>query len=246
MLAVRNLFGAAPSRPMPAPLAGLDAHDRPHPSRSPTLRHLLTGRAQLQSHRLLPWADRRSGECFCQVVASPTVAAYVPHMFDVAFSLPVMAGRQKTARGASRQTEIAMARPGDALTLRRENGTRGGRPMVGVYSDRGEQMGYISPDRAQDVAGLVAVARAIFRRADTFGCVIDITVDGSTPALPATARQPDRQARPQVEARRDEFASIFPIAARRRAYAVGDPTRRTSATDLFHSDKSLYAAGGRA
>lgn len=179
-------------------------------------------------------------------VARSLSGRYVPAMFDSAFSLPVVGADRVTVRSAERRAEIDCARPGDPLTLRRERGVRGGRPVVGVYSERGVQLGYIWPDRVQEVAGLVAVARAIFRSADTFGCIIHITVDGSTPVLPAPLRQPERRAQVPAAPKRDEFAGIFPIAPRSRAYAVGDATKRIIAADLSHSDKSRRPADGRA
>lgn len=158
----------------------------------------------------------------CGQLAQIACLTYVPAMFDSAFSLPVVGADRVTARSAERRAEIGRASPGDPLTLRRERGARGGRPVVGVYSERGLQLGYIWPDRVQEVAGLVAVARAIFRSADTFGCIIHITVDGSTPILPAPPRPPERRAQAPAAPMRDEFASIFPIAPRSRAYAVGN------------------------
>ena len=143
-------------------------------------------------------------------------------MFDSAFSLPVVGADRATARSAERRAEIERAWPGDPLTLRRERGARGGRPVVGVYSERGVQMGYVWPDRVQEVAGLVAVARAVFRSTDTFGCIIHLTVDGSTPILPAPPRSPERRAQAPAAPVHDEFASIYPIAPRSRAYAVGN------------------------
>ncbi|WP_300116438.1 hypothetical protein [Sphingobium sp.] len=167
-------------------------------------------------------------------------------MFDSAFSLPVVGADGATARNAERRAEIVRARPGDPLTLRREHGKRGGLPMVGVYSERGVQMGYIWPDRSQEVAGLVAVARAIYRSADAFGCVIHITVDGSTPTLPPPYRRAGRRVDPPAAPPHEEFGSIFPLAPRGHAYAIGAAAKRTYKADLRHSDKSLYPAGGRA
>ena len=149
-------------------------------------------------------------------------SAYVLDMFDSAFSLPVVGADGSSTRAAQRRDAIRLLHPGDTIILRRESGSRGGRPMVGVYSESGDQLGYIWPDRSQEVAGLVAVARAIFRNADAYGCVAHITVDGSTPVLPAPPRKLEPRALMPAPPPRDDFGSIFPIAPRSRAYAVGD------------------------
>jgi hypothetical protein len=90
------------------------------------------------------------------------------------------------------------------------------------------------------------VARAIFRSADAFGCVIHITVDGSTPTLPPPSRGSGCRVDPPAAPPRDEFGSIFPLVPRGHAYAIGTSAKRTYKADLRHSDKSLYPAGGRA
>lgn len=95
--------------------------------------------------------------------------------------------------------------------MRRERGTRGGKRVVGVYSARGAEIGYISPGDADRLAGLVFAARAIFQGADTFGAIARVTFDGSTPSLPQPKPKPQRITPPRPTA--DEYCDIFPIRA---------------------------------
>lgn len=115
--------------------------------------------------------------------------------------------RRATSLGAERQAEIAKCRPGDVLELRREHHTVRGARAVGVYSPRGVQIGYVSSPHADHVAGQVAVARAVFQRQDTFGAVISLTLDGSTPTLPQP--KPDRPRGQVAPDPVDEFCDIF-------------------------------------
>ena len=141
-------------------------------------------------------------------VASSLPAPYVLQMFQNESSVAVMGIERATARAAARREEIARCQPGERLELRRERGTRGGRRVVGVYSARGVQIGYVFPEAAERVAGQIAVARAIFQCAETFGAVARITLDGSTPALPPPRPKPERRDPPRPP--RDEFCDIFP------------------------------------
>lgn len=141
------------------------------------------------------------------VIAVPMAVAYVATMFYDPVSLAII-GAEFAARGAARRMEIAHCRPGEALTLRRERSIIGGHPAVGVYSEGGVQIGYVTPDAAGMVAGQLAVARAIFVNADTFGAVARITFDGSTPTLPQPKRKPERIIPAGYPA--DDYCDIFP------------------------------------
>lgn len=129
-------------------------------------------------------------------------------MFQGSTSLAIEGARRATPRGAERQAEIAKCRPGEVLELRRERHNVRGARAVGVYSPRGVQIGYVSSPGADHIAGQVAVARAVFQRPDTFGAVISLTLDGTTPTLPKPpAKRPRREPPPQIA---DEFCEIFP------------------------------------
>ncbi|MFC3793337.1 hypothetical protein [Sphingobium agri] len=132
-------------------------------------------------------------------------------MFSQQSALAVIGADLPTARASNRRAEIAKCNPGDVLQIRREAGRRGGCRMVGVYSPRGIQIGYLVPQQAEQTAGLVAVARAIFQRPDTFGAVARINFDGRAPTLPQPKPKPRRDPPPQPPA--DEFCDIFPARA---------------------------------
>lgn len=70
------------------------------------------------------------------------------------------------------------------MELRREPKNSSDSRAIGVYSMRDVHIGYIQAEYAQWIGGQIAVERAIFQRADTFGAVIRPTFDGSTRVLP--------------------------------------------------------------
>lgn len=99
-------------------------------------------------------------------------------------SLAVVGADYPNKRGPGRRFEIAISAPGDPVTLERELKNPADSRAIGVYSVRGVQIGYIPAEQAQWIGGQIAVIRAIFQRADTFGAVIRVTFDGSAPVLP--------------------------------------------------------------
>lgn len=119
----------------------------------------------------------------------------------------IIVGADFPRRGAARRAEIAACRPGEVLELRRERAAIGGRAAVGVYSARGVQIGYVWPESADQVAGQIAVARAIFHMPEKWGAVARITLDGSTPTLPQP--KPRRQIVQHPAPARDEYCNIF-------------------------------------
>lgn len=137
-------------------------------------------------------------------------------MFHGSVSIAIEGATRATPIGAARRAEIAQCRPGDILELRRERHQVRGARAVGVYSPRGVQIGYVSSPDADHIAGQVAVARAVFQRPDTFGAVISLTLDGTTPTLPQP--KPSRARRQPLPDPVDEFCDIFParVAHQRR------------------------------
>ncbi|WP_232307448.1 HIRAN domain-containing protein [Sphingobium chungbukense] len=99
-------------------------------------------------------------------------------------SIAVVGADYPNKRGPGRRFEIAMCAPGESVDLRREPKNPADSRAIGVYSARDVQIGYVPAEQAQWIGGQLAVIRAIFQRADTFGAVIRVTFDGSEPALP--------------------------------------------------------------
>lgn len=108
-------------------------------------------------------------------------------------SLAVVGADYPNKRGPGRRFEIALCMPGEAVELRPEPRNPADSRAIGVYSARDIQIGYIQAEYAQWIGGQLAVVRAIFQRADTFGAVIRVTFDGSTPALPVEKPKIARQ-----------------------------------------------------
>lgn len=99
-------------------------------------------------------------------------------------SIAVVGADYPNKHGPGRRFEIAMCSPGEAVELRREPRNPADSRAIGVYSARDVRIGYVPAEQAQWIGGQLAVVRAIFQRADTFGAVIRVTFDGSEPALP--------------------------------------------------------------
>ncbi|KKW92234.1 hypothetical protein YP76_09860 [Sphingobium chungbukense] len=133
-------------------------------------------------------------------------------------SIAVVGAGYPNKRGPTRRFEIAMCVPGESVELRREPKNPADSRAIGVYSERGIQIGYVPAEQAQWIGGQLAVIRAIFQRADTFGAVIRATFDGSTPVLPvekpverrAPASDPDGYGDDDWPPRepKDDFSSI--------------------------------------
>jgi len=129
-------------------------------------------------------------------------------MFHGCASLAVIGADYPNCRGAERRTEIAQCRPAEPLTFRRLRGPTDGKRLIGIYSERGVQIGYVTPGDIAQMPGLASVGRAVFQNADKWGCVIRATADGSTPALPQPKPKPQIIHHPRPP--RNEFRSIFP------------------------------------
>lgn len=132
-------------------------------------------------------------------------------MFSQEASVPIIGADLKTERAIRRREEIARCQPGDPLELRRETEKRRGSRIIGVYSPRGVQIGYIFPDQLGHAAMLTSTARAVFQNPDTFGAVARINFGGRVPTLPQPKPKPRRDPPPRPPA--DEFCDIFPARA---------------------------------
>lgn len=128
-------------------------------------------------------------------------------MFQTPLTVPVIGADFKNARGKARQAAIAQCRPGEGLTLRRERCIVQGRAAVGVYTVAGDQIGYVYPEWADEVAANIKESRAIFKAQDSWGAVAIFSFDGIPPTLPSPP--PPRKFMQPVEPM-DEFCDIFP------------------------------------
>ncbi|HEY0270119.1 MAG TPA: HIRAN domain-containing protein [Sphingomonas sp.] len=95
--------------------------------------------------------------------------------------------RRKGQPTGDRQMEILLCQPGERVELRPEPTNKADQNAIAVYSDRGVQIGYVSADRTLIVQRAWEGARdvrAVFQRANAWGCAIRISFDGSEPVLP--------------------------------------------------------------
>ena len=175
------------------------------------------------THAARPSDER--GSPACEDGATPSgrsivitgFAPYLQAMPRPAQSLAVVGADYPNKRGPGRRFEIALCMPGEAVELRPEPKNPADSRAIGVYSARDVQIGYIQAEYAQWIGGQLAVVRAIFQRADTFGAVIRVTFDGSTPVLPVEklklaqpTHAPDEGADPDWPPREptDDFGDI--------------------------------------
>ncbi len=130
-------------------------------------------------------------------------------MFSEPTLIPIIGALFGGQRGRDRQAEIDLCRPGEELSLRLERTRVSGRRAIGVYSDRGVQIGYVLADGIAHPAAFASLARAAFKCPDTFGAVALFTFDGKVPALPQPKPAPKLVQHPRPP--RDEYCDIFPL-----------------------------------
>lgn len=109
-------------------------------------------------------------------------------------SLLVKGADHRNKRGPARRFEIAMCSPGDPITLELEPENEVDRNAVRILSERGIQIGYVAAERAPWISSMMRSGReirAIFQEATKLGAVIRITLDGSSPKLPAARLSPN-------------------------------------------------------
>lgn len=134
--------------------------------------------------------------------------SYFRPMSRPSMSLVVVGADYPNKRGPARRFEIAMCTPGEPVELRREPKNPADSRAIGVYSERGIQIGYIRAEQAQWVGGRLETVRAIFQSSEPWGAAIRVTFDGSEPTLPV-AKAKDRSA-PNVNSDPDGYDDDWP------------------------------------
>ncbi|AYO80095.1 hypothetical protein [Sphingobium yanoikuyae] len=124
--------------------------------------------------------------------------------------LAIVGAEFRTECAPRRQAEIDRCAAGERVTLRPLKRLVEGVPAVSVYSQRGRQIGYVSPSHADWARNLLPSMRAIFHKSDSFGAVIRVTTDGTTPTLPQPTRRGEMMRRPHEVPPEpvDEFCGI--------------------------------------
>lgn len=107
-------------------------------------------------------------------------------------SLAIVGADYPNPRGPARRFEIAVCHPGEPVTLKREPRNKHDSRAIGVYSVRDVQIGYVRAEQAQMIGSAMDSITAVFQRPDTWGAVIRISFDGTTPVLPVEKPRPAR------------------------------------------------------
>lgn len=125
-----------------------------------------------------------------------------------AMSLAVVGADHPNKRGPSRRFELNICRPGEPVALIPEPKNPKDENAVGVFSERGVQLGYLKAERAPWIGGMLKQGREItakFQGKAAFGGWIRIAFDGAQPDLP-----PDPPAeRTEIDEFADEPAPDF-------------------------------------
>jgi hypothetical protein len=111
--------------------------------------------------------------------------------------LAIVGADFRTDCAPRRRAEINRCIAGERVTLRPLKRLVEGVPAVSVYSQRGRQIGYVSPTHADWVRNLLPDIKAIFHKADSFGAIIRVATDGSAPTLPQPTRRGEMMHRPR-------------------------------------------------
>lgn len=125
--------------------------------------------------------------------------------------LAIVGADFRTGCAPRRQAEIDRCVAGERVTLRPLKRLVEGVPAISVYSQRGRQIGYVSPTHADWARNLLPDIKAIFHKADSLGAIIRVATDGAAPILPQPARRGEMMRRPhEVHPEPiDEFCDIF-------------------------------------
>lgn len=110
--------------------------------------------------------------------------------------LAIVGADFRTDCAPRRQAEIGRCIAGERVTLRPLKRLVGGAPAVSVYSQRGRQIGYVSPSHSEWARNLLPSIKAIFHKADSFGAIIRVATDGAAPTLPQPTKRGEMMRRP--------------------------------------------------
>lgn len=98
--------------------------------------------------------------------------------------------------GSNRRFELALMRPGDAVELRREPKNPADPRAVGVFSERGVRIGYLTAERCGWIGARLMrgeEARAVFQEAGRTAAVVRVRFGGGEPTLPTPRDEGGRE-----------------------------------------------------
>ena len=102
-------------------------------------------------------------------------------------SLAVVGVAYPNADRSNRRFILAMCRPGDPIALRPEPKNAYDEHAVQVLNDRGEQLGYLTAERAPRIGAMIRQGRevrAAFQAQTAHGAWIRVAFDGDEPVVP--------------------------------------------------------------
>jgi len=140
---------------------------------------------------------------------------FPPTAVTPSIGLAIVGADFRTDCAPRRQAEIDRCTAGERVTLRALKRLVEGVPAVSVYSQRGRQIGYVSPSHADWARNLLPDIKAIFHKADCFGAIIRVATDGAAPTLPQSTSRGEMMRRPHAVPAEpvDEFCDILPRKA---------------------------------
>lgn len=103
--------------------------------------------------------------------------------------------------GGNRRFELAMLRPGDSVELRREPRNPADPRAVGVWSERGVRIGFLSAERCGWIGRRLTAgeeAQAVFQAPGRAAAVVRVRFGGGAPVLPATRADGEAEAEAQA------------------------------------------------
>lgn len=89
--------------------------------------------------------------------------------------------------GSDRRFEVLLCQPGEAVELRLEPKNKHDPLAIGIFAERGVQLGYVSAERCGRIGQLIRQGRevqAIFQGQSDKGAWIRVAFDGEAPGVP--------------------------------------------------------------
>jgi len=108
-------------------------------------------------------------------------------MDDRELSLFLVGINYPNADGSSRRFALTLCRPDDPIELRPEPKNKQDRNAVGVFTERGGQLGYLSAERAPWIGAKLRAGEeyvAIFQSDGAMAAAIRVRFGGGAPTLP--------------------------------------------------------------
>ena len=114
-------------------------------------------------------------------------------MTDLELTLAVVGIQYPNADGSNRRFEIELCAPGDPIHLLREPANKHDEYAVAVFSQRGQQIGYLLAERAPWIGAKLSAGEeyhAIFQGLVGVAAYVRVRFGGGVPTLPPARSTP--------------------------------------------------------